>query len=587
MPIQNLLIDTRFFDQDFKDALLESIEDLDAKTNGLLINADNAQALRFLHNRYRGRVKCIYIDPPYNTGPSEIIYKNNYKHSSWLSMMSDRLMQVGDLKALDGSLIVAIDENEQERLGLLLEGIFPSYAKTCVTVVHNPRGQQGKQFSYTHEFAYFITPKGVALPKRKLAEEKANSLMKTGTVSRRREGRRMFYPIYVKNGVVIGCGDVPDDGFHPVEQTQAGQDGILMVWPLDAAGIERKWRYKAESLEPLFGQLSVSQGRGGRTNIYLHKSEEAFRSVWADARYNAGEYGSNLLKDMSGEGFRFSFPKSLNTVLDCVQIGLGDDRDGLVLDFFAGSGTTGHATITLNRRDDGKRKYVLVEMGDYFESVLKQRILKAAYSSQWKGGIPVTRDGVSHCFKYIVLESYDDSLNNLQISERLAPQGTHAKGVEAYSDYLFHYVLDFENRGSASLLNVQALRNPFDYKLAIERNGELQDTAIDLPETFNFLLGLSVHRVRNAEGIRAFEATDRYGEKVLVLWRTLNDDFSDNERLAQFVRNRGYVGLPLAERFARIYVNGDSGIGSLFPLSARPEVLLTDQVFRSLMFTES
>ncbi len=142
-----LVLDTKFFDQDFKDQLLASIEDLDEKTDGLLVNSENFQALNLLQARYRERVKCVYIDPPYNSKTSQILYKNDYKHSSWLSLMNDRLAASKGLSTSDGSHVVAIDENEQEVLGRLLSMRFPEQKKICVSVVHNKKGIQGDYFS--------------------------------------------------------------------------------------------------------------------------------------------------------------------------------------------------------------------------------------------------------------------------------------------------------------------------------------------------------------------------------------------------------------------------------------------------------
>jgi len=145
----HLVLDTKHFSENFKYRLLASIEDLDGKTGGLLVNSENFQALNLMQARYRERVKCIYIDPPYNSKTSEILYKNTYKHSSWLALMENRLRAGSGLLQPEGVLVVAIDENEQERLGLLLRGLYPEHNLTCVTIVHNPSGQQGDNFSYS------------------------------------------------------------------------------------------------------------------------------------------------------------------------------------------------------------------------------------------------------------------------------------------------------------------------------------------------------------------------------------------------------------------------------------------------------
>ncbi len=161
----------------------------------------------------------------------------------------------------------------------------------------------------------------------------------------------------------------------------------------------------------------------------------------------------------------------------------------IALDYFAGSGTTGHSIIELNREDDGKRKYILIEMGEYFDKVTKPRIQKVIYSKDWKDGKPVSREGISHCFKYIRLESYEDTLNNLELKRDKTQQSTLDLNNQFNEDYLLSYMLDVETDGSASLLNINEFTKPFDYKLKITRNNETQIVKVYLPETFNYLIG--------------------------------------------------------------------------------------------------
>lgn len=201
-----LVLDTKFFKQKdgsnpFKDKILAEIENLDERTNGLLINSENYQALDFLTEKYRNRIKATYIDPPYNAKSSSIIYKNHFKHSSWITFMDNRI-RLGKtlLRQKDGIHITAIDENEQERLGQLLNIIFPELDKTCVTIIHNPAGIQGNNFSYNHEFAYFNFPKiKDMIGKTERNGEMITPLRDWGPTSERRLAKTCFYPIVVKN----------------------------------------------------------------------------------------------------------------------------------------------------------------------------------------------------------------------------------------------------------------------------------------------------------------------------------------------------------------------------------------------------
>src|SRR5690606_21481945 len=217
------------------------------------------------------------------------------------------------------------------------------------------------------------------------------------------------------------------------------------------------------------------------------------KSVWIDSKYDASSHGTKLLKNIFNASV-FSFPKSIYAVIDCLK--LSSHSNSLILDYFAGSGTTGHATIKLNREDGGKRKYILVEMGTYFDTVTKPRIQKVIYSDNWKNGKPQDKEGISHMFKYQTLESYEDVLNNLQLS---------ASKMELFEDfaqeeYLLKYMLDIESRDH--LFHVEIFKNPFRYQLNITENNELKPTRIDLVETFNYLIGLYVERIQRQGDIK-------------------------------------------------------------------------------------
>jgi len=536
-----LVVDTALFDEHFKERLLASFDDIDEATAGILVWAENYQALRLLDGRYRGRIDCVYLDPPYNSKTTEILYKNNYKHSSWLALMAGRLERSRLLAAPESTHVLAIDENEQERLGLLLGQMFPDADRVTVTVVHNPRGIQGSGFSYTHEYAVFVMPDGGVLPKRELDEEKEKPLMKTGSVSSREEGRNMFYPIYVKAGVVTRLGAVPADDFHPGMKQRVTKEGETEVWPIDSAGNERKWRYKATSLQPLLKNLTVRQGRDGRQTIYLKKDAESYRTVWSDPKYNAAEYGSTLLKHM-GLG-DFSFPKSIHTTADCLRVALGGE-DGVVLDYFGGSGTTAHAVIMMNRGDGLSRKFIVVECADYFKDVLLPRIQKVMFAPEWKDGKPARlttkeeAERTPRLVKVLRLESYEDALHNTfsdKAIERLAEREKAYREAVGEEEYRIRYLVKLPLEASDSMLNLARLEHPFDYTLEVLTDHGPNTEIVDLVETFNWLYGLRVHQLltwvngkdktakeRDGRSYRAVVASDREGKKrILVVWRDM------------------------------------------------------------------
>lgn len=334
--------------------------------NHILIEGDNLHSLIALSYTHAGKFDVIYIDPPYNTGAKNWRYNNDYvdgndsyRHSKWISMMNKRLKIAKTLLKEKGVLICAIDENEVAQLKLLLEEVFGSgYEYVCVTVVHNPRGIQGKNFSYTHEFAIFVIPKGdKIIGGRKIPENEVDwsPLRNWGGESLRTDAKNCFYPIIIKDGKIISFGDIPDNDFHPTKNVH-NDDGTISVYPI-VDGVEHKWRYARQSVEQIKSLLRVSK----KKNVYdieLGKPYGTYKTVWVDNRYDANAYGKKLINEIIPE-CPFDFPKSIYNVYDCLYAVIGDKKDALILDFFAGSGTTMHATMLMNSEDNGHRQCIL------------------------------------------------------------------------------------------------------------------------------------------------------------------------------------------------------------------------------------
>ena len=366
-------------------------------TQNVLVEGDNLEVLKLLQKSYAGRVKLIYIDPPYNTG-RDLLYPNDFSdgvrqylrltdqtddgvtlvsntesdgryHANWLNLMYPRLLLARELLTDDGVLICTIDENEQTNLGAILKEVFNegSYEHTYVTVVHNPRGIQGTNFSYTHEYAYFVYPRGQKIiGDRKIPQDeiKWSQFRNWGTESERSDAKNCFYPVYVRDGEVVGFGDVCPDDRHPVQTERDGD--TFAVYPIDKNGVERKWRYARQSADSIKHLLRAKKTKGGY-EIEIGKDFGTYRTVWTDKRYDANEYGTKVVSALVPDS-PFSFPKSLWNVYDCLVAAVGDDKDAIVMDFFAGSGTTGHAVMELNKDDGGHRRYVLVQLPEPIES---------------------------------------------------------------------------------------------------------------------------------------------------------------------------------------------------------------------------
>ena len=343
----------------------------------LIIKGNNLIALHSLREEFRGKVKLIYIDPPYNPdSPSNtFMYNNNFNRSTWLTFMKNRLEVAKELLTDDGVMIVAIDENEQVYLGVLLDEVFPAHEKHCITIVHNPRGVQGANFSYTHEYAFFVIPKGKGvIGDREVPPEEItwDHFRNWGGESRREDAKNCFYPVIVEDDEVVGFGDVLDDDEHPSAQTvQHGKK--YFVYPIDQNMIERKWRYARQSVDGIKHLLRTRKVKRGY-EIELGKDFGMYQTVWKDKRYDANIYGTQLVKKLV-PGCKFDFPKSLWNVYDCLRAVIENDKEAIILDFFGGSGTTAHAVLELNK-DGGNRKFIICEQMHYVETVTKERVKK-------------------------------------------------------------------------------------------------------------------------------------------------------------------------------------------------------------------
>ncbi|MEK6963622.1 MAG: site-specific DNA-methyltransferase [Nanoarchaeota archaeon] len=342
----------------------KEIETDKEKPVNILIEGDNYHALSVLNYTHKGKIDVIYIDPPYNTGARDWKYNNDYidyedtfRHSKWLSFMEKRLKLAKNLLKRNGVLICTIDENEHATLGLLLQEVFQDREIVGVVIIHNPAGVQGKNFSYTHEFAYFVYPKnGLFIGKTTREKELISPLRDWGGTSARKLAKTCFYPIIIKNEKIVGFGEVCPEDFHPKSANVLHKDGSIHIYPIDGKGIERKWVYSRQSAEENVHQLSVKKINS--EYVIIRKKELfTYRTVWDDKKYYANVYGSKLLNNIIPT--RFPFPKSLYAVEDCIKAVIHDKNNAIILDFFAGSGTTGHAVMELNNKDGGERRFIL------------------------------------------------------------------------------------------------------------------------------------------------------------------------------------------------------------------------------------
>ena len=602
-----LVLDTRHFDRDFTDRLLAALSDagpLDEQTDGLLIHGENFQALNLLQARYRGQVQCVYIDPPYNTASSSILYKNDLKDSSWLSLMENRLSLAKAFLGEGGILCCAIDDEEVWRLRALLQGMFDKEIGVA-PVRSTPIGRTSVgKLSPTHEYALFYGgEKAAPGPLLKTEKEKRRypfsdesgryawrNLLRTGTNDRRVDRPKSYYPIYVGDDDTLRLPkmewDEQGSEYRILEQPREDE---TVVWPVkeqDGENVEKRWERGWERVSEEAGEYRVQRdGNGSETeDIGIHfmqrmDVESTPKTWWGDAKYASSNHGPRVLKELFVDN-PFDFPKSVALVEDCIRASGGGETDARILDFFAGSGATGHAVVNLNREDGGRRRYVLVEVGRHFDTIILPRMKKVVYSADWKSGKPVSRNGVSQLFQYVRLESYEDAMDSLEVAPPSQAQVEVLESNPALAeDYRLRYALGVETAGSASLLGKDFL-DPFAYTLSVVRDGVRNDNAhVDLPETFNNLIGLRVKSRRRIDGVLTITGMDAEGRHCLILWRNLHE--IDHAALdAWFECNRERFDGPLD----LIYTNGDHTLNAM----QRPGEIWTaetiESVLRELMF---
>jgi adenine-specific DNA-methyltransferase len=442
IPTRNLLVVKRFGEPVYPaltplGAIRRGSAD---KPHHAVINGENLHALQLLVYLYERQVDCIYIDPPYNTGARDWKYNNRYvdkndswRHSKWLSFMEKRLRLAKRLLKPDGVLIITIDEHEVHHLGMLLERLFPEYLRYMVTIVISARGNYKANFARVEEYAFFCCPltgsdvitgsKMDLLPEHDdidldpEAEESptVGSMLdqpeeltlfeadgervelrharRRGPDSRRRDRPSMFYPIFIDErarkamrvGAPIALDEEPD--FTEV-------DGLRPIWPIDANGEHRRWRWGHERMQRAIdaGDVRLGMYRRARDswtiNVVIRRQDhyKKLKTVWRHTSHDAGTHGTSLLDTLLGRRGLFPFPKSVYAVRDCLAAVVRNRPDALIVDCFAGSGTTFHATCLPNAEDGGRRRCILVTNNEVAEATAAQLYERGYYQGDLEFG---------------------------------------------------------------------------------------------------------------------------------------------------------------------------------------------------------
>jgi len=647
---ENLVVDTALFPPEFKAALLaceevlggaETIEDA---TTGVLVNGDNFGALTLFDRWGSGQIPFIYLDPPYNTERDRLegkfIYKDGFEHSSWSTLFRDRIDRARDLlKKNDFALMVSLDENELPNAAkhvpfAKLQGFF-TWRRT------RTGGHLSKSFNQLSDYVLVFTPNGGPgswlFGGRADPDESQPLTKKTNKISELLFAAQTLEFVDLEEGE-ISAGTY-SDGFIELEEPIKVQNHVNV----DEVRIKAPFTWQQSMLQSELARgARMIVKRHKNMNIRFFREAEGHKPLpsLADGEFDVGtnEDASSLLTDLLGYEVPGAYPKPVRLLERLVMTKGAFISDLICLDYFAGTGTTGHAVLNLNRADGQHRQMVLVEVSAYFNTVLKPRIAKVIYSPDWKDGKAQSHDK-GHpggaLVKYFALESYEDALNNLPAA---APDGGVLEGLEpAAREAMLTYALDLEL--GPHLLNLDAFRDPWGFSIHAQLAGEdeIKPHAVDLIETFNYLLGLKVRAYGpierySAEFERAAhdedkdkpddlphmgrlkvkgrlrrdpapgpgsnapfifqriegELNDRSDTRVLVIWRKLTDDPEQDAAVldAWMARHREATKERSEYRdYHLIYVNGPVTLPQ--PTQELRTVFPIEQTFKDRMFEDT
>ena len=482
-----LPIDTKHF-KNLELDILDLFGNLDETLDGRLIHSENYQALNTLQEKYKEKIQCIYIDPPYNTNSSPIIYINNYKDSSWLTIIHNRMELSKKLLKDNGINITSIDDIELRYLTALQDDVFGknNYITTIVTKC-NPQGRVADKISKTTEFHVLHSKNLESIDKlfvKKNNEKKPFPLKRGGTNSKRKERPNRYYPILIKDNKIYMITDEEyskiynreyrcfNDVFVENLKNKYEKSGFSFVLPINQRGEKVVWQRTFERVKEEKETYIV------KNNIIYTPSfdVEIPKTLWDDVIFSNPQYGSSYLKDILGHS-KFETPKSINTIKQFLSM---FNPTGIYLDYFGGSGTTAEAIINANKEDDGDRKYIIIELDAHIDTIIIPRIKKIIFSDCWKKGTREKGKGVSQFFKYYSLEQYENTLRNMKYSNNTPSNLWDNKNpFETYifkADQKFADVLSAEN---------EILEVDFD-KLYKD---------IDFAETISNLKGLPIKRI--------------------------------------------------------------------------------------------
>jgi adenine-specific DNA-methyltransferase len=554
-----LVLDTKFFSLQFKHKLLADIEGLDEQTNGLLIKSENLQAINLLTRTFSSNVRGCYIDPPFNLGENaDYLYRVDYKDSTWLTLLYDRVLGIKKLLMDDGSIFVRCSHDGNMILRQLLNQTYgqDNYRNEIVLRrAEETKGDLNKQFgtiksiTVNYDNLYWYS---------KYPNSRFSKIIKPISAEKSDAHWHSFWKAL----------DRPTMRYEILGIDLSNHYGQWMWEKNRASAAVKNYEIYQEQFEPKGISLEDYWVQTGKSLEFVKRDGDKIGSIkywipprtetmadtnWLDIKGYANKWG---FKTENSEGV-------LKRVIDSLS-----EKDDYIIDCFLGSGTTAAVALKL------QRKFIGIDMGDHISKIAYPR-LKYVLNGE-KSGISNSctyRGG--GCFKYIRLEQYEDTLNNLEVNDGF--------GKPDNESYVLRYMLDTETRDS--LINTKDFVRPFDYTIKTTRDNELVDTPVDLVDTFNYLIGLHVDSIHwhKDDNICVVEGTTHIEkEHALVIWR--NQDVIKNDDLNDFFRKQDYSTLD--REFDVIYVNGDNTLPNLKSDEEHWKVRLIEQELMKRMFEE-
>ena len=385
---KKILVNSKRYDKEHLNG--SKATDFDENTDNLIIKGNNLLALHTLKEKYAGKVKLIYLDPPYNTGNDSFLYNDRFNHSTWLTFMKNRLEIAKELLAEDGSIFVHLDKNEVHYLAILMNEIFGknNYIET-ITIVNNPRGRDYGGIANVNEFILvYRKSEQTSLnliadtdKKFKYKDELGGfdilELRNRNSAFHKQNRPNLWYPVF------INPTEVDDNGFLAISLEKSDEYSIELPPRKSQQGVELVWRWGKDLLRENLNINAVAKLNSDGTYSLMQKyrkNETMARSIWQGTDYNSFERGTNHLKELFEGEKVFSFPKPESTLKTVIEI--GSKEGDIVLDFFAGSATTLAAAMKMNRR------FIGIEQMDYINTVSVERLKKVIEGEQ--GGISKT-----------------------------------------------------------------------------------------------------------------------------------------------------------------------------------------------------